>query len=557
VGQGRSLGCFPNDQRLGVGQAFQTVLETYFRTIQKMFDWLPSWALRFLVFLATKFDRIGRWINAKIINEAVGVCRTRPHPWSTVHDYTSWTTLSDTHWSARHLPAVHMEGLPDLDAVKEIFRRPAGQQRLCPKSTCLFPAFAQYLTDGFIRTRMPNTSAGESENLRRQNTSNHQIDLCSLYGRTSDQTDTLRLKSDRRGEKGRLKSQFLKGEEYAPFLYGPDGQIVNALKTLDLPLGLDKILDPGMRLKLFAFGGDRANANPQVAMINTLLLREHNRLAGAIEHDNPTWDDERVFQTARNALIVIFIRIVIEEYINHIAPSPFRFRVDAAVGYDAPWYRTNWITTEFSLLYRWHSLLPDKVLWGGALLDVGNTFFRNDLLLADGLLQAFAGFGSETAGRLGARNTAEPLLIVEKAGINQGRICDIGPYCDYREYVGLKRPDSFEQITSDGAVQKLLRELYRSPSRIEFYPGLFAEEPVTNSPLPPLILRMVAVDAFSQALTNPLLSQHVFNELTFSEIGWRAIETTRSLSDLLERNSPGGLKGERINMTRSDWQYIW
>ena len=27
---------------------------------------------------------------------------------------------------------------------------------MCAKSTCLFPAFAQYLTDGFIRTRMPH-----------------------------------------------------------------------------------------------------------------------------------------------------------------------------------------------------------------------------------------------------------------------------------------------------------------------------------------------------------------------------------------------------------------
>ena len=69
-----------------------------------------------------------------------------------------------------------------------LFNRPVGQPpQLCPKSTCLFPSFAQYLTDGFIRTRMPNTSAGDPEHLRRQNTSNHQIDLCTLYGRTPEQ----------------------------------------------------------------------------------------------------------------------------------------------------------------------------------------------------------------------------------------------------------------------------------------------------------------------------------------------------------------------------------
>ena len=521
-----------------------------------MLEFLPSWALRLLVALAERCPFVARLINAKLINTIVDVCRNRPHPWSTVHDYTSWRSLTDMQFSARHLPAVHMTGLPDPDKVIEIFRRPPGQQRLSKKSTCLFPAFAQYLTDGFIRTRMPNTSAGEPEDLRGQNTSNHQIDLCPLYGRTLAQTDALRLKSSARGERGRLKSQHTKGEEYAPFLFRddkPDPQF----SALDVPLGIDTLSDLEMRAKLFAFGGDRANSSPQVAMLNTLLLREHNRLAGAIEHDHPDWDDERVFQTARNVLIVIFIKIVVEEYINHIAPSPFRFSADATVGYRARWNRTNWITTEFSLLYRWHSLLPDRVKWDGSLHDLGTTLFNNKLMLARGLVESFDEFAGQTAGELGAFNSADALLRVERAGIDQGRICAIGPYSDYRQYVGLRRPDTFQDVTSNPRLAALLKEIYGTPNRIEFYPGLFCEDTVKNSPLPPLILRMVAVDAFSQALTNPLLSEHVFNEQTFSAVGWKAIQTTSCIADLLDRNAPGGLKGARISMTLPNWTYEW
>jgi prostaglandin-endoperoxide synthase 2 len=519
-----------------------------------MLDQLPSWLLRLVVFLAERFERLGAFINAKLIDAAVNVSRNRPHPWSTSHDYTTWTGLSDYQWSARHLPPATISDLPSPDKVKELFSRNGEPQQLCAKSTCLFPAFAQYLTDGFIRTRMP--SSGETEQLRRQNTSNHQIDLCPLYGRTQGQTDVLRLKSEQRGARGRLNSQQIKGEEYAPFLYQSDGTLDPGFESLDPPLGLDKFKDPAAR-SIFAFGGDRTNSVPQVAMINTLLLREHNRLAGAIEGANPGWDDERVFQTARNTLIAIFIKIVVEEYINHIAPTPFRLRADAAVGYRARWNRTNWITTEFSLLYRWHSLIPDRVKWNGQLHDVHTTFMQNQFLLTGGLLEAFSNFGSETAGRLSAANTAKALLDIEIASVNQGRVCELAPYWKYREYVGLKRPESFDEISSNPRISNLLKDLYGRPDRVEFYTGLFCEDTVANSPLPPLILKFVAVDAFSQALTNPLLSEHVFHAGTFSDVGWKAIQTTKSLADLLERNVPGGLRGERVSMTRPGWKYAW
>ena len=76
-----------------------------------------------------------------------------------------------------------------------------------------------------------------------------------------------------------------------------------------------------------------------------------------------------------------------------------------------------------------------------------------------------------------------------------------------------------------------------------------------NSPLPLLLFRMVAVDAFSQALTNPLLSEHVFNVDTFTEFGWDTIHNTSSLHDILSRNVPEGNvdPNARISMTWDQW----
>ena len=43
--------------------------------------------------------------NAFLINRVVNSTRSRPHPWSTRHDYISWSGLTDRSFNARLLPA--------------------------------------------------------------------------------------------------------------------------------------------------------------------------------------------------------------------------------------------------------------------------------------------------------------------------------------------------------------------------------------------------------------------------------------------------------------------
>lgn len=491
--------------------------------------------------------------NKWAINRVVKRARFRPHPLSTKHDYVSWAGLTDRRWSGRHLPPAARDNPPDVDDLMELFARGENAQRLCPKSTCLFPAFAQYLTDGFIRTESEDLLPdGEDAATRlKRNTSNHEIDLCTLYGRNDVQTKALRLNSDAPGERGRLKSQIIGTEEFSPFLY-KDGKLDPQFAVLDRPLGSSD-LDADRLAKLFAVGGDRVNSVPQVAMINTLFLREHNRLAGEIAATHPDWDDERVFETARNTVIVLFIKIVVEDYINHISPMPFALRADPSVAWGAPWNMPNWITTEFSLLYRWHALIPDQMTWGGQDHPVHKTFMRNDILLDRGLLGAFVDISAVRAGELGPRNTAKALLKVEKASVEQDRLCALASFSDYAAYLGQPRPTKFSDISSDPVVAQALADKYNHPRDVDFHVGLFCQDRVTNSPLPSVVLMFVALDAFSQALTNPLLSRHVFKKSTFSDVGWSAIKSTKTLKDVLDRNADGGVGDAFVGMTRQGW----
>jgi prostaglandin-endoperoxide synthase 2 len=49
---------------------------------------------------------------------------------------------------------------------------------------------------------------------------------------------------------------------------------------------------------------------------------------------------------------------------------------------------------------------------------------------------------------------------------------------------------------------------------------------------------MVGIDAFSQALTNPLLAPRLFNEQTFSPVGMEVIRTTKTLRTCCIATSP-------------------
>ena len=485
---------------------------------------------------------LSRLVNSVLVNNAVAKGPFRPLRLSTKDGYPSWSSLTDRTWFARYLPPKDPVGLPDLCLLENLYVVRSSGPRLSTKSTLLFPSFAQWFTDGFLMTAPDG----------RRTTTNHQIALSQLYGLDDLVQSELRLSSEATGRKGRLVSDTINEEEWAPRLFAANGVRDARFTKVPDPLKMPSTLPSGRKATLFAFGGERANSTVFTAAINTLFLREHNRLCSVIEAANPKWDDQRVFDTARNVNVVQLIKIVVEEYINHISPYWFKLLSTPTPAYRAPWNRQNWIPVEFNLLYRWHSLVPDTVKWNGRSMPMADTRFGNGPLLKDGLGSALDGASRSDIWQLGLFNTSEMLRSVERASIQQGRDNNLAGYNDYREIMGYPRIHRFEQISGDMDVVNALRSLYPSVDDVEFFVGLFAEDPPPRSAVPPLIGRMVAMDAFSHALTNPLLSPLVFNEETFTREGWASIAATSSLHDLAKRNLKGGAAGLRISMDHPD-----
>ena len=65
----------------------------------------------------------------------------------------------------------------------------------------------------------------------------------------------------------------------------------------------------------FSLADDRNGENIGVSTLHLLFLREHNRLADAIEERNPDWSDEQIFQRARKLVIAQIQVITYSEYL--------------------------------------------------------------------------------------------------------------------------------------------------------------------------------------------------------------------------------------------------
>jgi prostaglandin-endoperoxide synthase 2 len=346
----------------------------------------------------------------------------------------------------------------------------------------------------------------------------------------------------------------IEGEEYPEFLFAPrePGQPA-AFKP-----GFEGLFDPAFITDVilrsaperqtdtfFAVGLEHGNSTIGNTVMNIVFLREHNRVAGTLAVENPDWDDERTFQTARNILIAMLLKLVVEEYIMHIGPFDFPIEAVPLIADEERWNRTNWCAVEFNLLYRWHPLVPDTI--GAGPDALGATGFRNNnpLVLEQGIEAIMAMCSKEPAGKIGLLNTPTFLIdssrpqwpSVEQVTVALMREARLRSFNDYREAYGLSRLSGFDELASDTEVQQRLEALYGDIDKLEWYVGIFAEDYPDYMMMGELMTYMVANDAFTQALTNPLLARNVFNEATFTKTGMRILKETGSLQEIVARNA--------------------
>ncbi len=148
-----------------------------------------------------------------------------------------------------------------------------------------------------------------------------------------------------------------------PCVGGPTTRCFLAGKTIIVTLSMVLLLNAKP-----ISGDERVNEQPNLAVMHTLFVREHNRIARELSRMNRAWSDERIFQESRRIVNAIWQHIVYNEWLPIILGKQFlqRFGLLTLTSGFSNDYRTDFdprITNAFAAAaFRFgHSLIPGLI----------------------------------------------------------------------------------------------------------------------------------------------------------------------------------------------------
>jgi hypothetical protein len=259
--------------------------------------------------------------------------------------------------------------------------------------------------------------------------------------------------------------------------------------------------------QLFLAGDVRANENIELTAVQTLFMREHNRIAAQIQKANPSLSDEQIYQQARALVIAEIQSITYNEFLPALLGQG---AIPAYRGYN-PKVNPD-IANEFSTAaFRFgHSLLAPDVQFlnpDGTTADpsvsLANSFFNPGLVVQNGVDPILKYLASDNAQEVDTKIVPELQDFLFGApgqggfdlaslNIQRGRDHGVADYNTARAAYGLPRVTSFAQISSDPKVQAALKQLYGNVNNIDLWVGGLAEDHAPGASVGPLFQRIIA-----------------------------------------------------------------
>ncbi|PIL31281.1 cytochrome P450 [Ganoderma sinense ZZ0214-1] len=344
-------------------------------------------------------------------------------------------------------------------------------------------AYASLVTHMLFRT--------DPRDQTKNNTSSY-LDLSILYGTNQKEQDTVRDKAQGRG-----------------LLY-PDAFAEDRLI----------FVPPASSALLVLFS---RNHNYIAEMLLKLNERGNWSDPPPADADMRARQDEEIFQTARLVNCGHFMATIFGDYVAGFLGlgrdgctwsmnpfDPIKTKDGEVVGRGDG----NQCSVEFNVLYRWHATTAatdikwTEDIFSMAFKDSGKPLDKLELtdfvpavvsawknVDPDPRTRTFAGLKrtngrfndddlarilhdatEKPAGAYRARGSPANLRLVEMLGMVQARQWGVCTMNEFRQFLGLKQFDTFEEWNSDPEIANAARQLYGHIDNLELYPGLQAEE---------------------------------------------------------------------------------
>ncbi|KAI3368576.1 hypothetical protein L3Q82_025586, partial [Scortum barcoo] len=413
-----------------------------------------------------------------------------PPTFNADYGYKSWEAYSNLSYYTRTLPPVPQDcptpmgvvGKKELPDAKVLAEKLLMRRQFIPDpqgTSLMFAFFAQHFTHQFFKSDMKKGPAFTVAK-------GHGVDLSHIYGDNLERQRKLRLFKD-----GKLKYQ--------------------------------------------AFG-----LVPGLMMYATIWLREHNRVCDVLKEVHPDWDDERLFQTTRLILIGETIKIVIEDYVQHLSGYHFKLKFDPELLFNQRFQYQNRIASEFNTLYHWHPLMPDTFHIEEQEYSYKQFVFNTSVVTEHGINNLVESFTKQIAGRVaGGRNVPGPIMYVAIKSIENSRQMRYQSLNAYRKRFSMKPYSSFEDMTGEKEMAAVLEEMYGHIDAVELYPGLLVEKPRPNAIFGETMVEMGAPFSLKGLMGNPICSPEYWKPSTFGGSVGFDIVNTASLQKLVCDNVQG------------------
>jgi hypothetical protein len=342
------------------------------------------------------------------------------------------------------------------------------------------PAGSGTMTISMSRSNWDPATGTSTANPRQQiNSITAFIDGSNIYG-----SDATRAAALREFAGGRLRTS---AGNLLPF------------NTGGLPNANDSHLLPDSQL--FLAGDVRANENPELVALQTLFVREHNRIAAEAAAKSPGWTDEQLYQHARRLVIAELQKITYDEFLPALlgANTPAAKTLHAYAGYNPnvnPGISSEFSTAAFRL---GHSLLNEDIQF----LDNNGNPVRDDMRLKDSFFdpRSVQDVGIDPLLKYSASDRAQEIdtkvvddlrnflfgqpgqggFDLAALNIQRGRDHGLADYNSVRVAYGLPKVTSFAQITPDTQVQASLQKAYGTVDKIDLWVGGLAEKHMPGS----------------------------------------------------------------------------